>query len=93
MAIIGANTYCTTFRIKKSQIFALSIKDLEYQVEKEARSATDWRTVVAAEYHDFLDIFPKKNLDTLPSYQKYDHKIILKKKQKHGYAPLYKMLF
>ena len=38
-----------------------------------------------------MNIFSKKNLYKLPSHQTYNHKIILKKKQKHGHAPLYKM--
>ena len=36
-------------------------------------------------------MFSKKNLDTLPPHQKYDHKIILKEEQKYDHAYLYKM--
>ena len=49
------------------------------------------KTVVLENYHDFLNIFLKNNFDRLPSYQKYDYKIILEEKQKHGYAFLYKI--
>ncbi len=44
------------------------------------------------EYHDFLDVFYKKDLDIFPSYQKYHYKIVLDEKQKHGHALLYKIL-
>ncbi len=67
------------------------MRDLEYQAEKEARPETDIKTIVPAEYHDLLDLFSKKNSGLLPLYQKYDYKIILKEKQKHAHAPLYKM--
>ena len=47
--------------------------------------------VVPKEYHDFLDMFSKKNKDILPLHQKYNYKIILEEEQEHGYAFLYKM--
>ena len=67
------------------------MRDIQYQAEKEARAETDPKSVVPQEYHDFLDVFSKKNSDTLPPHQKYDHKIYLKEEQKPGHAPLYKM--
>ena len=91
IAMIGTDAYCATCRLKRAQVFTISMRDLEYQAEKETKPETDPRTVVPAEYHDLLDIFSKKNSDKLPPHQKYDHKIILEEKQKHGHAPLYKM--
>ena len=92
VAMIGANAYRAACKLKKAQVFAVSMKDLEYQAEKEAKPETDPKMVVPAKYQDLLDVFFKKNLDTLPPHQKYDHKIILEEEQKHGHAPLYKML-
>ncbi len=66
-----------SLQIKKAQVFAVSMRDLEYQAEKEARQETNLRTVVPEEYHDLLDVFFKKNSDTLPPHRKYNHKIIL----------------
>ncbi len=91
VAMIGADTYRTACKLKEAQVFAVSMRDLEYQAENEARPETDPRNVVPEEYHDLLDVFFKKDSDTLPLYRKYDHKIILEEKQKHGYAPLYKI--
>lgn len=34
ISIIGANIYYTACKLKKAQVFTISIKDLEYQVEK-----------------------------------------------------------
>ena len=64
------------------------MRDLEYQAKKEAKLETDPKTVIPVEYYDLLDIFFKKNLDTLPPHQMYDHKIILEKEQKHGHTLL-----
>ena len=91
VAMIDVDAYYAACRLKEAQVFAVSMRNLEYQAEKEAKSETELRTVVPAEYHDLLDIFSKKNSDTLPPHQKYDHKIILEEEQKHSHAPLYKM--
>lgn len=48
--------------------------------------------MISEDYDNCLDVFSKKNSDIFLSYQKYDHKIILKKKSKHDYTILYKML-
>lgn len=89
--MIGANTYSAAYKSKKAQALAVSIRHLEYKIEKETRIKTDLRNIILEEYHNFLDIFSEKNFDTFLFYQKYDYNIILKKQQKHGHAPLYKM--
>ena len=91
VAMIGADTYCAACNLKGAQDFTFSIKDLKYQAEKKARPETDPKNVVPEEYHNLLDVFSKKDSDILPSHRKYDHKIILEKKQKHYHTPLYKM--
>ena len=46
---------------------------------------------MSQEYYNFLNIFSKKDSDTLPLHQKYDHKIHLEEEQKPGHIPLYKI--
>ena len=41
------------------------MKNLEYQAEKKAKPETNLKTIVLEEYYDFLDIFSKKDSDTL----------------------------
>ena len=89
--MIGADAYRLACKLKGAQVLAVSMRDLEYQAEKEARPETDPRNVVTKKYHDLLNVFSKKDSDTLPPHQKYDHKIILKEEQKYGHAPLAKM--
>lgn len=92
IAMIGIDVYCTACKLKRTQVFDVSIKDLEYQVEKEARPKTNSKSVVLEDYHDFLNIFFKKNPDTLFLHQKCNYWIILEEEQKHSHASLYKIL-
>ena len=68
LSIIGADMYCLVCQLKKSQVFAISIKGLEFHVKKEARPKTNTKTIVPEEYYDFLDMFSKKNSNTLFPY-------------------------
>lgn len=50
------------------------------------------RRRVLEDYHDFLDVFSKKELDTLPLFRLgVDYKIELEGELPRGYYPLYKM--
>ena len=91
VAMIGADAYCAACELKTAQIFAVSIRNLEYQAEKKARPETNPKSVIPEEYHDLLDVFSKKDSATLPPHQKYNHKIILEKQQKPGHISLYKI--
>ena len=93
IVMIGADAYCAACHLKEAQMFAVSMRDIQYQAEKEARAETDPKCVASQEYHKFLDVFSKKDSDTLLPHWKYNHKIHLEKKQKPGHAPLYKMSF
>lgn len=80
VAIIDVDAYHVTCKLKRAEIFAISIRNLEYQVKNKARSETDMQTAIPAEYHDLLDIFFKNTFAILPPHQKYDHKILLEQK-------------
>ena len=77
IAMIGADAYRAACHLKGAQVFAVSMRDIQYQAEKEARAETDLKSVVPQEYHDFLDVFSKKDSNILPPHRKYDHKIYL----------------
>lgn len=66
--IININPYCAICKLKKLQIFAISIQDLKYHVEKKVRPKTNLSNIILEEYYNFLNIFSKKNIDILPSY-------------------------
>ncbi len=63
IAMIGANAYYAACCLKKAQVFAISMRDIQYQAKKEARAETNPKSVILQEYHDFLNIFSKKDLD------------------------------
>ena len=86
IAMIGTNVYFTACRLKKAQVFAVLIGDIQYQAKKEARAKTNPKSVIPQEYYDFLDVFSKKDLYTFLSYQKYDYKIYLEEEQKPGHG-------
>ena len=48
-------------------------------------------TVLPSEYHEFLDVFSKKEADKLPERRSYDHKIPLMEGKEPTYSPLYGM--
>lgn len=62
--IIAINIYCMICKLKKAQVFTISLRNLKYQVKKETRLETDLKTMVLVKYHNFLDVFFKKNLST-----------------------------
>ena len=80
IAMIGANAYCATCYLKKAQVFTISMRDIQYQAKKEARAETNPKSVIPQEYHIFLDVFSKKDLDIPFPHRMYDHKIHLEKK-------------
>lgn len=59
------------------EIFATSMQDIEYQLNKTEKLATDPATVVPKYYYDFLNIFLKEASDKVLSYSKYHHNIEL----------------
>ena len=68
------------------------MRDIEYQVNKTEKPATDPATVVPECYHDFLDVFSKEASDKVLPHSKYDHHIELVQGGKdHGQAALQNM--
>ena len=76
----------------KNKLNAISIKDIEYQLNKTARTPTNPKIVVPEEYHKFLDVFSKEALDTLLPHLKYNHQIrLLERYRDYRHSPLSKM--
>lgn len=74
---------------KNVEIFAVSMQDLKYQLNKAKKSVTNFATKVLECYCDFLNVFSKENSDKVASHFKYDHKIkLLNGGKDHGQAAL-----
>lgn len=53
------------------------MQNLKYQLNKAKKPVTNFVTKVPECYHNFLDVFLKKNLDKIGLHSKYDYKIKL----------------
>ena len=67
---------------KNVKIFAISMRDLKYHLNKADKLVIDPTTKVLKCYHNFLDIFSKENLDKISLHLKYNHKIELLEEDK-----------
>ena len=63
LAMFGAAPFQYLTKQKGVEIFGISMRDLEYQLNKAKKPTTDPATVVPECYHEFLDVFSKKTLD------------------------------
>ena len=76
----------------ENELNAILMKDIEYQLNKMAKTPTNPKIVVPKEYHKFLDVFSKEASDTLLPHSKYNHQIrLLERYRDHGYSLFSKM--
>lgn len=61
--MISTNIYYLACILKQTQIFALLIKNLEYQAEKKAKIEIDLKIIILEEFHNFFDLFLIKKFD------------------------------
>ena len=84
--------FAVSMRDIKNELNVILMKNIEYQLNKMAKTPTNPKTVVPEEYHKFLDIFSKEASDTLSPHSKYDHQIhLLEGYRDHGNSLLSKM--
>lgn len=62
VAIIGADSYYATCKLKRAQFFVVSMRDLEYHKEKRARPEIDPKIILPAKYVNLMYVFFKKRL-------------------------------
>jgi hypothetical protein len=86
---ISARSFDWLARRRCHELFAVSLQDINKALEEKV--PTDPRTKLPPEYHEFLDVFSRKEADRLPPHRTYDHKIKITKKEGHGFGPLYGM--
>lgn len=68
ITMINADIYYAVCKLIKAQIFAVSMRDLEYQIEKKVKPETDLRIFILEKYYNLLDVFFKKSFNMLPPY-------------------------
>ena len=84
LAFIGGALFVHLAKKRKADIFTISMRDIEYQLNKTTKPPTDPKTVVPTKYHDLIDVFSKDVSDTLRPYGKYNHRIELLKDKDLG---------
>lgn len=57
------DAYCFACQLKKIRVFAIFIKNLEFQAVKKARRETIPKIIVKEKYYDFLNLFCNKKLE------------------------------
>lgn len=77
-AMIDMDIYCANYYLIETQVFIISMKDIQSQTGKKTRAKTNPKSVLTQEYYNFLHIILKKDSNTLLLYQKYDYKIHFK---------------
>lgn len=70
------------------EIFAISIQDIDYQLNKDKRPPIDPATKVLECYHNFLDVFLKKASNIILAHLKHNHVIHLLGEKAYGQAAL-----
>ena len=74
----------------KIQIFSVTLRDINIALAP--KQHTDPATNLPSEYHDFLDVFSRKDADALPKHRPgYDHTIELVEGKAPTWGPLYSM--
>ena len=69
------------------QVFSVTIRDIEKALGP--KEFINPATKLPAEYHDFLDVFSKKDSDKLPEHRSYDYAIPLVKGKTPSFSALY----
>lgn len=75
-------------RQKDVEVFAISIQDINYQLDKDKKPSTDSATRVSECYHNFFDVFSKETPNTMSAHSKHSHVIRLLGENNHGQAAL-----
>ena len=88
IAIVGAPAFQTAAHQKGTQLFSITMSELDKQLSElkdgiqlnkiSGMTENEWknlRTKVPKEFHDFLDVFDRKAAEVLPLNWTYDHKI------------------
>ena len=88
---IGAAPFDSLLRKSRKnteiQVFSITVRDIEKALA--LNEFIDPATKLPAEYHDFLDVFSKKDSDRSPEYRSYDYIISLVEGKTSSFGVLY----
>jgi transposase InsO family protein len=94
LAVIGTAGFHRHMKNSQNETFVTTLYEIDRILEeKQSHWAEEHETkqVIPAWYHDYADVFSKRDSDTLPPHRgSTDHRIILEEGLTPGYCPLYK---
>ena len=74
------------------EIFAITLKKINYEMEKRKKTVTNSKLIMSKKYHDFLNVFSKQKIDKFSFHRKYDHSIeLIEEKKASIRISLYRM--
>ena len=77
LAMIGAAPFQYLTKQKGIAIFAISMRDIEYQLSKDKKTPTNPATKISECYYDFLDVFSEEASNTVSVHLKHNYVIKL----------------
>ena len=93
VALIGAAAFAYVCKQPSTELFFMSFKEAENGTielsNQETEPDIDLSTI-PPEYHEFAELFSKKEADKLPPHQPYDHTIPLEPGKTPPFGPIYK---
>ena len=88
LAMISAAPFQYLARQKDVKVFIISIRDINYQLDKNKRPSTNPIIRVLEYYHDFLDIFLRDASNTVSAHSKHNNVIRLLSEKDHSQATM-----
>ena len=88
LAMIGAAPFQYLTKQKGVEVFAISMRDIEYQLNKDKKTLIDPATKISECYYNFLNVFLKESFNTLSAYSKHNHVICLLSEKDYSQAAL-----
>ena len=89
IAIIGAAAYNTLARQPEVQIFVATMEDIKKALR--VKEYIDPLPLLPKEYHEFADVFSRRDSDVLPPHRPYDHRVPVQEDAKLPFSRLYSM--
>ena len=90
--MIGTILFQYLAKQKGVEIFTISMRDINYQLNRNTRSLIDPAINMPEYYHNFLNIFLKEISNIVSAHSKHNHMICLFNEKDHGQAALRAML-
>ena len=95
VSLIGANAFAFVCNQPETELYFMTMEEANAahlaSQEMGAAGPDPDLSSIPPEYHEFADLFSKKEADKLPAHRPYDHAIPLEPKRAPPFGPIYKL--